>query len=50
MIKNELLNGRLVKNDLVNKKVFTEKLNKNKFNSITLWGYFSIEKFLKRYF
>ena len=50
MIKSELLNGHLIKNDLVNKTIFTEKLIQNRLNPITLWGYFSIERFLKRYF
>ncbi len=50
MIKSELLNGHLIKNDLVNKKIFIHQLNENKLNPITLWGYFSIEKFLRRYF
>ena len=50
MIKNELLQGHLIKNELVNKKIFSDQLANNRFNPITLWGYFSIERFLKKYF
>ena len=50
MIKNELLQGHLIKNELVNKKIFSDQLANNRLNPITLWGYFSIERFLKKYF
>ena len=50
MIKNELLKGHLIKNELVNKKIFSDELASNRLNPITLWGYYSMERFLKKYF
>ena len=49
-INHELFNGELVKNELINKKSLKELIEYNKLNSITLWGLYSLENFIKEYF